>query len=312
MKKTIFLLGTAIALMGISCKKNTEPIPEETPNPVTPTENYSSLADFYSKNGAPVETFTVNSANGGSFISQKSTTVVIPANAFQTNGIVTVKFRDIYSKSDMLLSNKPTNCWYYAPLVSAGEFFIKATINNSPAQLTGSVGINIFQPLNGPVDTAMKAFGAVGDSTGNFAWGWNSQYSVISTASNYIFSMYQFSAPVDSGSWCNSDNPTFFGTVPQTTLTANPTQTGYSPDVFLVFSGVKSMIHVYKTWGSSTSFPYNYAPVGYQCTLVAIGVKDGKLYSSFTPITISNNQTVNFTMSETTTEAFKTSLNALN
>lgn len=70
------------------------------------------------------------------------------------------------------------------------------------------------------------------------------------------------------------------------------------------------MVHVYNDVGNA--FPYNYAPVGLPCTVVAIGVKDGKVYSSFTPITISANQTVSFSMSETTTADFKSQLAALN
>jgi hypothetical protein len=52
--------------------------------------------------------------------------------------------------------------------------------------------------------------------------------------------------------------------------------------------------------------------VGLECTVVAVGVKDKTLYSSFTPITISNNQIVNFTLSSTTTTAFIAQLKLLN
>ena len=77
-----------------------------------------------------------------------------------------------------------------------------------------------------------------------------------------------------------------------------------------MFTNVNSLVHVYN--GGGSDFPYNYAPIGLQCTIMAIGAKDEKLYSSFTPITISAGQTVNFTLSETTDAAFKTQLNALN
>ncbi len=77
----------------------------------------------------------------------------------------------------------------------------------------------------------------------------------------------------------------------------------------LVFNDVNSMIHVYR---SGTTFKYNYAPQGTQCTMVAVGVKDGKLYSSFKPVNITNNLTVNFTLAETTLDLFKAQLNLLN
>ena len=70
------------------------------------------------------------------------------------------------------------------------------------------------------------------------------------------------------------------------------------------------MVHVYN-YGTNT-FPYLYAPQGLQCTVVAVGVKGGTVYSSFTPITITSNQTVNFSMTATTTAAFESALTALN
>lgn len=309
MRKTIFILIVITCCFLFSCKKKSNDPPSELTSTPIQENSYSSLTDFYTKNGVTMETFTLNSATGGSFVSQKSTTIIIPPNAFQTNGIATIEFKDIYSKSDMLLSNKPTNSYNNAPLISGGEFYIKASINNLATQLTGSVGIDVLQPLNSPQDTSMKAFNALADSAGNFVWNLNPINTVLSTATHYIFSLYQFSNPLSSGSWCNSDSPSFYN-VPQTTLTAQTSQIGYSPDIFLVFTDVKSMIHVYSN--SENTFPYIYAPIGYKCTVVAIGLKDGKLYSSFTPITISNNQTINFTLSETTTENFKTTLSALN
>jgi hypothetical protein len=46
--------------------------------------------------------------------------------------------------------------------------------------------------------------------------------------------------------------------------------------------------------------------------MVAVAVKDGNVYSSFVPITISAAQTVNFTLSPTTTSDFTTAVKALN
>jgi len=68
------------------------------------------------------------------------------------------------------------------------------------------------------------------------------------------------------------------------------------------------MVHVY---GNGTDFPYYYAPQGFECTLVAVGLKGGKLYSSFVPISINSNQTVPFSLSETTTDIFKAQLKAV-
>jgi hypothetical protein len=65
-------------------------------------------------------------------------------------------------------------------------------------------------------------------------------------------------------------------------------------------------------YSNSGGFPYMYAPVGLSCTIVAVGVKDGNVYSSFTPITIGANQSVHFTLNQTTADAFKAQLTGLN
>jgi hypothetical protein len=158
----------------------------------------------------------------------------------------------------------------------------------------------------------MLPFIAIPDSDG-MAWQWDVSGDTISYgATDYIYGLYDFNTPADSGSWCNSDNPYYFSAYPQTTLVlqADGTFNPYNMDVFLLFNNLSSMVHVYYTVGNS--FGYGYAPLGIQCTIVAVGVKDGHLYSTFQPITIGSNQTYNFSLTQTTTADFKTQLEALN
>jgi hypothetical protein len=313
--KTTFCLLVVFILAGIiSCKKDKkEPAADSqsTPAPApTNTDNYSSLNDFYSKNGVKKQIFTINAASGGSFVTPQGTTIQVPAGCFAGNSNVTIEFKDIYTKSDMLLSNMGTRMLSGAPLLSGGEFFIKAISNGTVVQITNSLSISIKQPKNPNDTTSMQAFTAAKDTSSNYGW-WNDpNASVLNNTSNYVFSLYQFNPPLDSGTWSNSDSPLYFNSYPQTNLTIHPTQTGYLMDVFLVLKNVRTMVHIYKDY-STGNFPYGYAPLGHEATVVAIGVKDGKLYSSFTPITIGSNQTVNFTLSETTTDSFKAALKSL-
>jgi hypothetical protein len=190
---------------------------------------------------------------------------------------------------------------------------MKAIYNSAAVVLSTGKKITVAQPiaLTGVLDTAMKAFVQQKDTTGGVSYVWTATDSLKYFASNYVFSLYQFNYPLDSGSWCNSDNPSYFSSYTQTTLTLQPNDniTTYGTYVFLVFKNLNSMIHVYD---NGTNFPYYFAPQGLQCTLVAVGAKNGNLYSSFVPITISANQTVSFSMSQTTTNAFITQLKTLN
>lgn len=319
MSKKLMFLSAAVGVLLFSCKKES-PEPE---NPATPSDNYSSMGQFFSMNNIPMQHYTIDAVAGGSFTTPQGTVVTILPNSFvdqsgnPVTGSVTVEFKDIYKKSDMLFSQMPTMLYYGSPLKSGGEFFIRVKQGGTALKLAPNKKVEVQQPLNGLAeDTAMQPFVAVPDSAGNGnnAWSFSFTDSVRSTASNYFFSLYSFSTPADSGTWCNSDNSSFFSAYPQTILTLHPTDnsTLYQTDVFLVFKTVNSMVHVYEDWAGGNDFPYYYAPQGLQCTVVAMGVKGGKLYSSFTPVTIGNNQTVNFTLTETTTADFKTALAQLN
>ena len=317
--KTIEKLFFVITVVVIaSCEKD-PPIPTAT--------GYDSVSDFFSKNNVAMQTYTIDGTTGGSFISPQGTIVTIPANAFLTqstvpvSGSVTVQFKDIYKKSDMLLSKMATQTDIGLPLKSGGEFFIKAISSNSALILAPGKKITITQPamLTGGVDSlnVQQAFvfglapGGIGPATNE--WYPSGGDTVYTTASEYVFNMYQFNTPADSGSWCNSDNTSYFSAFPQTQLTLLPNDNAniFQTEVFLVFHSVSSMVHVYCDW-SNNNFPYFYAPQGLECTLVAIGVKSGTLYSSFVPITIGSNQSVNFSLNSTNTTAFISQLKALN
>ncbi len=288
-------------------------------------QNYISLLDFYQKNKIALQTKSVNALSGGSFTTSQGTVVDIPANVFVDStgqppkGNVSIEFLDIYKKSDMLLSNVGTMTGYGAPLKSGGEFFIDAKSGNK-TMFIAKGPINIQQPLNGlSVDPAMQAFVGVGGND-SVAVTWVPQQDsvafdkVVADANSYIFSLYQFTDPAINGSWCNSDDANYFSAYPQTSLDihGNYDTSFYAVDVFLVFKDITCMVHVYENYGSGNNdYIYDYAPVGLSATVVAIACKNGNLYSSFTPITISANQTVNFDLSKTTTDDFKTALKAL-
>jgi hypothetical protein len=332
MKTLIRILIVATMFTSGSCKKEKTLI---TDSPVTSSvpDNYSSMEEFYGENCVPLHIYTVDAVTGGDFTTLQGTHVSIPANAFTTlaggtvTGNVVIQFKDIYKKSDMLLSNKPAQLFWGGPLKSGGEFFIKALQNNNPIILAANKKIDIEQPAaaaGAEPDTAMEAMGAALDSLGGaiggnnvnpVPWQPSPDMGLLFNTSGYIFSLYQFNNPADSGTWCNSDNPYYFPAFPDIALTLHPNDDPmiFFTDVFLVFGNINSMVHVYHNFSNLTDFVYDYAPSGLQCTVVAIGLKDGKLYSSFTPITIgSNAQTVNFTLSETTTHGFKARLNTLN
>lgn len=327
---TGILLITALVFIA-SCKKD-----EHITESIKSTDNYASVQDFHDKNEVGQQDFSIDAATGGSFTTPQGTIITIPPSAFKMptspysiiTGNVKISFKDIYKKSDMILSDRATRQIDGTPLKSGGEFNIKVTSNSNPVILIIGKTITIEQPVanTGGGDNSMTAFqGTV--TTGNaFLWspfpvmtGSTVVTSTVTTVYDSVYwasqnYLYQLRELVNSnfGKWGNTDCCGLFCSYSQTTLTlhGNDNTNVFGTDVFLAFKDVNSVVHVYR--GLGDDFPDPYAPLGLQCTVVAIGVKDGKLYASFTPITITANLTVNFSLTETTTDAFKTQLDALN
>ena len=319
------LLLTTMGLYSACNKENTNPTPT-TSTTANGYDSYSSMQSFYAKNGVQMQAYSVSGLTGGSFITPKGTKVIVPANCFidqsshPVTGSVTIEFKDLYTKSDMLLSNMPPE-YYNTPLKSGGEFFICAKYAGSAVYLTGSKPITILQPFNGwSPDVNMVPF--LADTAKIKNWIPASFDSVgakpteYDSTAGYVFSLYSFSNPVDSGTWCNSDNSNYFSAYTQTSFTIQTTDsTNYNTAVFLLFNNLSSMVHVYmgSTIGNTTTFPYSYAPVGLPCTVVAIEImNNGQLRCAFVPTTITASGTVNFTCSPSTTSAFETKLNTFN
>ncbi|MGD0710003.1 MAG: hypothetical protein ABR968_02365 [Bacteroidales bacterium] len=320
----IILILLLIAIVS-SCKKDN---PGNIPDSIVQTDNYSSVANFFAVNCPPVQTFTIN-ASGGSFRTPNGTWVTIPASVYfktesggAVTGNITIQFKDIYKKSDMFLNNITTNIYGAKPIKSAGMFYIKAMQGSQVLQLIPGYNekITIWQPSHSyPLDNNMKPYILQKDTVEGWVTPQMQPDTMISndflsdSILNYVFSMYQFSSPVDSGSWCNTDDSAYFSAYPQTTLTLTTlnSYSDYNTQVFLFFTNINAMVR-FDYWEYTNSFSYKYAPLSLNCTAIAIGVKNGNLYSSFIPITISSNLTVNFSLSQTTTAGFISQLNALN
>lgn len=93
-----------------ACKKKVE----ATPGTGRKAEYYLYTAEFSYKYGAALQTLTLNAATGKGFTTPQGKVANIPAKSFITQsgtavtGNVHVDFKNIYRKSDMLLSYKRT------------------------------------------------------------------------------------------------------------------------------------------------------------------------------------------------------------
>ncbi|MGZ3866614.1 MAG: hypothetical protein ACXVC6_12345 [Bacteroidia bacterium] len=351
MKKLTFIIHLILfVLLFTSCKKDNHLLLAKTnssPQPVS-TATYSSVDDFYNKNGVPIQSFTIDAAIGGSYTSPQGSVINIPPNAFVSlsgapvTGIVTVLFKDIYKKSDMLLTHRTTNFWTTAmsgsPLKSSGEFSLKAMQGNSVIEIAAGRKLTVSLPSinTGGIDTSNKQMpyiygvpwncglplGGMPQIGCSFS-SWNSTTvdTISVSGNNYDYNLYKFSDTAtdtnNCGFWFNGDNSSFFSSYLQTGLSiaANDTVYKYNTQVFLIFKGISTVVQINNFWNALQPqvFFYGYAPIGLQCTIVAFGIRNGNLYSYFSPLTtITANQSINFSLHPTNTSAFIAQLQTLN
>src|SRR4051812_33662837 len=103
--------------------------------------------------------------------------------------------------------------------MGAGEFFIRAKSNNTPVKIVPQQKIQVNRPFNNQVDSGlgMVPFLIEQDSAD---WRMDSANASLEiSASSYVFSLYEFLSPLDSGTWCNSDDPYYFSRYTITGLT---------------------------------------------------------------------------------------------
>ncbi len=314
MKNLLYSIAIIAASLFTSCSGN-EMIMDDDYVAAPTSGQYNSLAEFHKKYESKPITISFDESVGATYTTAQGTIISIPPNAFDhqdgssVSGTVQIEFKDIYTKSEMVLSDKSTMLAGGQPLNSAGEFFIRPTQNNVALKINDSASISITLPAPNGVDTAMTTFTGT-DSSGIFGFNYDaSAYQLFYTASSYIFTIFDLSVPYDSGTWSNCDNPNPFGIDPQTNLTLHcNTDNIEQAEMYLVFTNQTTGIHVY----GLTDFQYPFAPLGYDCTIVVLALKDGDIYSAFIPITITTNLSMNFEVAKTTDQQFKDALDALN
>jgi len=314
--KKLFLIA-CLPILFSTCKKDKKADPEPDP---APSDTYSSLNDFFEKNGVQKQTFTFDVATGGSFVTPQSTTINIPPNALDATGNITLEFKDIYQKSDMVLSDMPTILSDGKPLTSGGEIFIRALSNGTPVNIVKGKQLEIRLPMVSLPTASMTPFVGTTYSVGTSNVWTPSQTQTITPVvqptlnANYIgyynLQMSEFSSPLSNGTWVNCDHPHFPSSQPQSQFKVKVGNAFSSPQVYLVFKSSKTVVPIYMD--QTSTFVYAYAPINYDCTVIAINLRDGKLYSAIAPTKIAADQTFNVDLKQTTTEDFKTALKSLN
>jgi hypothetical protein len=267
-----------------------------------------SLPQFFKNNTAPIHRFTATASDFISFTTAKGTDVQFPDNAFVTlnnvpvTGAVEIEIKEIFTPGEMILNNTPTMS-NGAPLVSGGEFFVRARQNNEVLKLAPGkyIRISVRPPVGADME-GMQVFN--GDtSTGTLNWILNSNQGNVVTRDSGLSYVSLFA---DSLQWLNIDK---LIDEPQITYTVNPGNTPNvdSTAIFVHLTGRKS---VFSFPAGANSFTSDNL-IAARATLVGICVVDGKLYYAMQPVVMQNGGSATLTFTQIEEDALKQKLATL-
>ena len=301
-KTSLIIFGIALMTL-FACKKDNETDPLSGP---------TNMKEFFSENEPANQRFTVNSSTGGSITGSKGTEITIPPNAFKkadgtpVTGNVTIELKELFEKSEMILSDKPTVS-YGQILVSGGEFYISASQNGEELRLNNT-SLSVSTPTDS-IDYNMNLFTGVSTDTG-FSWIPANQGTNPDTMRFQTSFPYSYLYEIDSLGWINCDY-FYFDPKPKYDLNVNFSSRPNDVAVYFVFNQINSVARAYD-WDNNLEFEGLQIPQGQSITVVAIGVdSNGKYYMASEDITISGNTTATLSMIEVTKNALMSMLNNL-
>lgn len=303
MKTRIRILMAVLTIAVAACSKK-----EEEVVPV-PTAGYSSLEDFEQDVKLEPQTFQINNVTGGTVTGNEGTHLTFPDNAFIhqngtiVTGIVNVTLYEANKKSEMVLGGIYT-ATATIPLISGGQFKFVASQNGQQLKFAPGKKAAVTIPSVNP-DNNMSAFTQI-TSASNFS------YTAAGDSSAWLYSDgTQYIGFTDSMIWVNCDHPFIQADYRMINVKTLSGIADVNCKVVIVFKNINTVVRIY--WdAASASYKYPYAPVGYEATIIGIGVKDGNLYSAFAPVTFTNDQIINMALNGTTRDQLNAHLDDLN
>lgn len=316
MKNLKHIFGTLIVavLLLTSCETSddSDPIID-----VPSAEDYANLKAEALENRT--QTFQFDAEDGWvNFTSDNGVVIGISGSCLTQNGNaitgqVDIDYVELFSKGDMLVTNKPTMGVLpggdKALLISGGEFFIEATQNGTPLDITCPVQLQVPSSLTGGTDNEMTLWTGTIDENDNLDW----DPAEDVTGQGGVFAEgNQYYAFINEFGWTNIDR--FYNDPrPKTTILVQAPD-GYdytNSSVFLSYDGEDSGLAALDTFESGMfSEHYGQIPVGLECHVIFMTEEDGNFRYAIKAVTIAADDVIVFTLAETliTTESGLVSL----
>lgn len=346
MRITTSKILTATAIVGLlfSCKKEqpVDPVVNNPANPTPTTTMSQELLSFFERNEVAPQTFSMNANETKKFVLASDAQVQISggfvdASGNSVTGNVDIEIQEIYSKSNMILSNKPTLS-NQGILTSAGEFSIIASQNGTRVYSANSNGVEVFVPTaNNQTD---MDFWIASENDDDFLWEVVDSVDVDLTDSTDVWQDSIFIDPMDSMVWDSTVwvDPIYDYYYNVTTsiynnfdwinldvlvpsqgcgtglLNINVTEdfTQYNTSVFVVITDYNGVVNVY-SYDDHTFTLGNYYEL-YNCLnvdVIGISAIDGELYFGTENVTIDGTTEVNLHLVPTTEDQILSQINNL-
>jgi hypothetical protein len=291
--------------------------------------NNTAIEKFFKQNQKPSQIFIINAQQENTVKGTGGTVVKIAPNSFVdkngevVKGDVEFEMKEMYSKSDMILSNAHTVCNDQV-LKSGGEVFIGASRNGEPLILAHDKPMSVGFPTISK--EPMQLFnGEPNNSSVN--WNLSSPTEVTPIADPNSSTGYSYNFTSSNMNWLNCDAFTnrrsnSFGPLNPTTKVNVRLPNRYDSTntaVFLVYKGQNSVTKFdgFSTYDGTTrmksdqnAFDTKWYSVdqGSDVTIVAISEINGQYYSSMQSTIIQKDHTADLIMNPTTLDQFKTDM----
>jgi len=312
------LIGGVLALSSVSCNDNDndakptglKPGADDKVKPLF-TENLDDLR----------QTFTLNSTYGGDVTGNQGTTIRFSPNSLTklngdaVTGSVSIELIEIYKKSSMLLTKRPTQGKNsedeIAMLISGGEFYVNATQEGQQLKVSGVFQIIAPTSNTGDADDTMRPFEGVEECDNDGCdVVWKEQDRDIKIGQNEngqggVQSVYQVFQ--SQFGWTNIDRwysdprekTTIFVDVPEGFDNTNCA-------VYLSYDGEPTALALFDTYNSTTGLfteHYGLIPIGLEVHFIMVSNIDDQWYYAIKAATITANHVETFTELQPVTEA---------
>ncbi|WP_343531825.1 hypothetical protein [Pedobacter sp.] len=288
-----------------------------------------STAEFTAIFGPQAQRMQINTNISNTLVLRSGTKITIPANAFKLNGTtvtgsVVITAAEFLKRSDIVFSGTNTNHISGAPLESDGFIYLNASVNGTNVDKALNANIDIAIATNNTRATQIWEGVEKVDNANQMAWQAPPQNpngagggvrESLPVAGFYNFQMGNLG-------WINCDvfyaytNPK---TTTRVTIANNPgsfaTFMGYTGETFVFFcaKGSNVVAQLYTPDGANGVKSYtNMMPIGVEGKYISFSIKNGKYYYADLTTTITANQNISLSLTETTEAAIQQAINALN